>query len=305
VTTLSLPYSNFFDQIESLDSALDLAQSAFGSSQGLSLSLPSLLMWHDEFTYAWAVKNQAQFLWAFYDKYVYAPVPPHPLTPETLFWAFDYMARVNGPGPGISRIEGLTELDLKTLPSHPYLLRRTSTEYLYDRSQVSSLHGDGFRSQRALVNRWLREKEILFRPYRVPDLKACGELNELWKSQRLPVLQGQIGESMIRSSQKAHLRALLLGETWGLSTWVVFRGERLVAYTAAAPLQRDTLGVFLEVADLTLKGLSAYVFSTLCRQWEGYAYVNTGDAEGLPHLAESKEHWHPLKKLALYALDPL
>lgn len=233
------------------------------------------------------------------------PSSPHPLNNETLVWAFHYMTQVNGPGRGISRIEGLTESNLKSLSSHPFPVRRTLTEYLYDRSQMAALHGNAFRSQRALVNRWLRAGSVLYRPYRSSDLKACGDLYELWKSQRLPALQGQMGERMIRSAQKAHLRTLLQGEAWGLSPWVVFSGGRMAAYTVAGPLQRDTLGVFLEVTDLSLKGLSAYVFSTLCRQWEGFTFVNTGDAEGLPHLAESKEHWHPLKKLALYALDPL
>jgi hypothetical protein len=114
-----------------------------------------------------------------------------------------------------------------------------------------------------------------------------------------------MGEKMILSAQKSHLRALLQGESWGMSAWVVFLGNRLAAYTAGAPLNGETFGLFVEVTDLGIKGLSAYIFSTLCRQLEGYAYVNTGDAEGLPRLAESKEHWHPIKKLALCALDPL
>jgi hypothetical protein len=260
-------------------------------------------MWQDEFAYAWAVKKNSQFILAHYEKYVYFPVPPQPLTPESLEEAFEYMKGVNGPGPGISRIEGFTGEALKKLP--PYPIRPTLTEYVYDRSRVASLQGDSYRSQRALVHQLLREHKVLFRPYRSSDLEACGGLFEVWKSQRLPIYHGQMGEKMILSAQKAHGQALLHGERWGMSAWVVFLGERLAAYTAGAPLNGETFGVFLEVTDLTVKGLSAYIFSTLCRQMEGYAFVNTGDAEGLPHLAESKMHWHPLKKLALYALDPL
>jgi hypothetical protein len=61
----------------------------------------------------------------------------------------------------------------------------------------------------------------------------------------------------------------------------------------------------LEVTDLTVKGLSAYIFASICRQVEGYTLINTGDAEGLPGLAESKEHWHPFQRLQLYAADPI
>lgn len=297
------PHSDYFDSVEPLESALDKARIHFGGSLSLNTSLPSFLMWQNEFSHYLAVKKNTHFILAHYGKYVYLPIPPKPLTAEALGWAFEYMGRANGPGAGISRIEGLAETELRGLP--PYPVRPTLIEYVYDRARVATLQGNSFRSQRALVNQLSRVEKILFRPYRASDLGACGELFEFWKSQRLPALRGQIGEKMILSAQKAHLRALLQGEGWGMSAWVVFLGNRLAAYILGAPLNGETFGVFLEVADLAAKGLSTYIFTTLCRQLEGYAYVNAGDAEGLPHLAESKMHWHPIRKLALYALNPL
>ena len=114
-----------------------------------------------------------------------------------------------------------------------------------------------------------------------------------------------MGEKMLLASQKAHLRALTQGEAWGLKAAVVLLGNRLAAYTMGGALDEGTLGVYLEVADLTIKGLSAYIFQNLCRQMESYTFINTGDAEGLPKLAESKDHWHPIRKLPIFALDPL
>jgi hypothetical protein len=81
-------------------------------------------------------------------------------------------------------------------------------------------------------------------------------------------------------------------------------GDRLAGYCAGAALSPKTYGIFMEVTDLTVKGLSAYIFASVCRQLGSYAFINTGDAEGLPRLAESKEHWHPVQKLQLYAVDP-
>ena len=235
----TLPHAGFFDRIEPLnpnqDNGLDWSESPFANTTSLSGSLPSFLIWQDEFAYAWAVKKNIHFILAHYNKYVYMPVPPQPVTEESLAWAFGYMASVNGPGPGISRIEGVTHLGLKKPPVGPYQPRPILTEYIYDRSHVASLQGNDFRSQRALLNHLLREEKVLFRPYRSSDLKACCELFELWKGQRLPALQGQMGEKMILSAQKAHLRALLQGERVGMSSWVVFVGERLAAYTSGAP----------------------------------------------------------------------
>lgn len=261
-------------------------------------------MWQDEFAYALVTKDAASFIVAFYDKYVYFPIPPQPFNAETLKIAFNYMRIVNGPGTGISRIESLTEEQKRQAEIWGFPARPTLIEYLYDRSQVAGLHGDPYRAKRAEINHLLKEQAVVLRPFRKSDLKACGDLYELWKSQRMPHLKGEMGEKMLVSAQKAHFRALHQGEDWGMDAWVVVLANRLAAYSVGATLSSDTYGVYLEVADLTVKGLSAYIFANICRQVEPYAFINAGDAEGLPHLAEAKEHWHPTRRLQLFAIDP-
>jgi len=214
------------------------------------------------------------------------------------------MKKVNGSGLGISRIEGLTEKQREQAQTWQFDPRLTLSEYVYNRQQLTGLHGDPYRAKRAEINHFLKENTVVLRPYRVKDLKACGELYELWKGQRLPSLQGEMGEKMIQASQKAHFRALQQGEDWGMDAWVVLINQRICAYTVGAALNSTTYGIYMEVTDLTIKGLSAYIFANVCRQLESYAFINTGDAEGLPRLAESKEHWHPAEKLMLYAIDP-
>ncbi len=261
-------------------------------------------MWQDEFACALATQGGASYMVALYGQYVYLPLPPQPFSAETLKTAFDYVKKVNGPGKGVSRIEGLTETQQKQAGAWGYPTRPTLTEYLYNRSQIAGLHGDPYRAKRAEINHLLKDHSVVLRPYRAGDLKACGDLYELWKSRRLPALKGEMGEKMILSSQKAHFRALHQGGDWGLDAWVVVLENRLAAYLVGAPLSPDTYGVYLEVTDLTVKGLSAYIFANACRQLEPYSLINAGDAEGLPRLAESKEHWHPVGKAPLFAADP-
>jgi hypothetical protein len=302
--TISLPHGDFFDSVEPLDLSLEKAAELFHPAPGLSASLPYLLMWRDSFACALAVKDGTSFIIAHYDKYVYCPVPPRPFTLENLEAAFDYMKKVNGPGPGISRVEGLTEERKKQAESWGFPARPALTEYLYDRAQLAGLHGDPYRAKRAEVNHLLKHHALVLRPYRASDFKSCGDLYELWRDQRLPDLKGEMGETMLRSAQKAHLQALLHGEDWGMDAWVALVEGRLAAYSVGAALSPDSYGVYLEVTDLTVKGLSAYIFANVCRQVESYPFINTGDAEGLPRLAESKEHWHPARKIQIYALDP-
>ncbi len=299
-----LPCADFFDSVEPLDSVLEKAFSLFHPAPALSASLPAFLMWQDEFAYALASKGAASFIVAHYGQYVYFPNPPRPFNAETLQTAFEYMRKVNGPGTGVSRVEGSTEDQKEQVEAWGYPVRPVLAEYLYDRSQVAGLHGDPYRAKRAEINHLLKEHSVVLRPYRQSDLKACGELFELWKDQRLSILKGEMGERMLYSSQKAHFRALHQGEDWAMDAWVVVLENRLAAYSVGAALFPDTYGIYLEVTDLTVKGLSAYIFANICRQLEPYLFINAGDAEGLPRLAESKEHWHPARRLQLYAVDP-
>ncbi|HTC21055.1 MAG TPA: phosphatidylglycerol lysyltransferase domain-containing protein [bacterium] len=301
---IPLLHADFFDSVEPLDSGLERASSFHSTASALSTSLPSFLMWQDEFTYAFATKGGASFIIALYGKYAYFPVPPKPFTADNLRTAFEYMKKINGQGPGISRIEGLGEGEKTRAEEWGFPSRPTLMEYLYDRGQVAGLHGDPYRAKRAEINHLLKENSIVLRPYRKDDLKACGELFETWKNQRLPGLKGEMSERMLLSSQKAHFQALHQGGDWGMDAWVVLLENRLAAYSVGAALGPDTYGIYLEVTDLTVKGLSAYIFTNICRQVESYAWINAGDAEGLPRLAESKQHWHPAGKIRLFAVDP-
>jgi hypothetical protein len=297
------PYGDFFDSLESLDRAWETASALFFPAPGLAASLPSLLMWQDEFSCALAFQKDAAFLPAFYGPYAYLPLPPHPFNPGSLRTAFQYLQKVNGPGTGISRIEGVTADQAKQAEGWGYPVRPASAEYLYERAHIAGLRGDGYRAPRAAINRLRKGHSLLLRPYRDSDLSTCGNLFELWKSQRLPGMGG-MGKKMLLSSQKAHFRALREGADWGMDAWVALVDGRLGAYAAGAPLDGRTYGLFLEVADLTVKGLSAYIFASVCRQLEAFDRINTGDAEGLPGLAESKEHWKPCGRQRLYAVDP-
>ena len=301
---IELPHADFFDSVGPLDLQLERAQTLFSPSSGLSASIPFLMMWQHEFAYVLTQKDNYSFIIALYGSYVYLPVPPRPFTIESLQTAFDYMKKVNGSGPGISRIEGLTEKQKEETQIWKFSPRLTLSEYIYDRQHLAELHGDPYRAKRADINHFLKENSVILRPFRAQDLNACGDLYELWKAQRLPSLQGEMAAKMIQSSQKAHFQALHQGEDWGMDAWVVLVNQRVVAYTVGAALNQTTYGIYVEVTDLTIKGLSAYIFVNVCRQLEAYPFINTGDAEGLPRLAESKEHWHPAEKLNLYAVDP-
>ena len=91
-------------------------------------------MWRDLYHYFLTRKDPSTFLLSSRPGEVYAPRPPAPFTEETLDLLFDYLAQANGPAPGPSRVEGLTEDQARQAETWGYIPRITATDYIYDRS---------------------------------------------------------------------------------------------------------------------------------------------------------------------------
>ena len=300
-----LPHADHFQSARPLQAARDDFERAFFPHASLAGCYAGLLQWQDHFLYALARSGGTSYVLSLYDgRYAYLPMPPRPLTRESLETAFGYMARVNGPDArGVSRIEGLTKEESDRVASWGYPIRRVSQEFVYDRARVAGLHGDPYRAKRADVNHLLKHYGASFRAFHPGDAESCMKVYGRWSAERALRLKGETGERMLRHAEAAHARVMKDGADWGLSGWVVEVEGEIMAYAFGTRLSPDTHGVLLEVADLTVKGLSAYIFSRVCSTLEGCVFVNGGDAEELPGLAEAKEHWHPVCKTEIYAVD--
>jgi hypothetical protein len=300
----SFPHQGYFLELLPLAWSREPFERAFYPSPSLAGSYPGLMQWQDHFHYALATRDAATYLLAAYDRYAYLPLPPKPFTRGSLETAFGWLDLVNGPGAsGVSRVEGLTEEQAQAAAAWGWPVRRASTEYVYDRERSAGLHGDPYRAKRADVNHLLKHQAALFRPFRPADAETCRRVFDRWQAARASRLSGSTGGHMLAHAASAHERVLRDGASWGLSGAVVEVDGEVMAYTFGSRLSPDTYGVLLEVADLTVKGLSAYIFSRLCASLEGFRFVNGGDAEELPGLAEAKEHWHPVARPAFHAVD--
>lgn len=299
-----LPHIDWLDEALALEDSLERAASLLGPTPFLGVSLPGLLMWRDRYHYVLARKGPASFLLSSCPGEVYAPRPPAPFTEENLKTLFDYLRLVNGPPPGPSRVEGLTESQALEAESWGYAKRVATTDYVYDREKLAGLHGDSYRDRRNEINSLARDNEIHLRPLDHSDLSSCDDLYGRWMADRSAHLDA-IGKRMMEQSRAAHRQVLANHAAWGLEAWGLEVSQRFAAYSVVGPLQEDTQGVWAEVSDLTLRGASAYIFVNLCRNHSGFTWVNSGDAEFLPSLRESKEHWHPARRLLQYAVDPL
>lgn len=297
--------SNYFDRSEPLGDHWEDLKSIF-PSPSLASSLISFLTWGKAFHYYWSYSQSSQTHWIFaqYGNYVYCPILPTPLTFDALQLAFQFMEKMNGPGPGISRIEGLTENQKPQIMGWGYNVRPVFFEYLYPTTQLAALKGNHYRSRRAEKNHLEKNHNLLFRPFLKSDLNACKTLWSNWYQQKIQRQSHPQAVQMMQSAQWAHELALDHIEDWGLHAWVVWVNQHLSAYLIGSPLSSNTFGIYFEITDLTLKGLSTYIFVNVCNRILDFPFVNTGDAEFLETLAYAKQTWHPCQKLFVYAIDP-
>jgi len=301
---LVIPRADFFESARLLQDRPAEFHERYHPFSSLTGSYAGLLQWQDHFRYVLAERRGAYFPLAYYGNNVYLPLPPRPFSESTLEDAFRYLDLVNGPrAVGISRVEGLTEEEKELAASWGWPPRPTLAEYVYDRALVAGLHGDPYRAKRAEVNHLLKHQAVSFRAYRPEDEAPCLSLFGRWSQARSERFKGENAERMLIHAADAHRRILKEGAGWGIRGWVTEVDGAIAGYTFGAPLSPEVFGVYVEVTDLTVKGLSAYIFSRLCRFLEGIPFLNAGDAEELPGLAEAKKHWHPIRKLKLYAAD--
>ncbi len=89
----------------------------------------------------------------------------------------------------------------------------------------------------------------------------------------------------------------------GVTGLVVIIGGRVRGFTLGYPLNRESFCVFFEVCDLSVKGLSQFIFRGFCRGAEGYRLVNAMDDSGLDNLAKVKMSYRPVARIPAYIIN--
>jgi uncharacterized protein len=65
-------------------------------------------------------------------------------------------------------------------------------------------------------------------------------------------------------------------------------------------LDKDTFCILYEITDLTIKGLSQFIFRQFCSELKDYRYINVMDDSGLENLKRVKLSYRPLKVIPAY-----
>lgn len=183
-----------------------------------------------------------------------------------------------------------------------YVLKSKDPDYLYRAEDLAGLAGDRYKSQRAACNRFEREQQYRFEPYRDEDHAVCLKLYREWAGQKQTAGLEEAGRYMLADAESAHRETLLHHHALGLVGRVVRVGGAIRAYTFGYARTAAVFCCLLEVADRSVPGLAQIIFREGCREAaaKGYAFINTMDDSGLPGLARSKQAYHPIRMIPNY-----
>ena len=231
--------------------------------------------------------------------YLYLPPLGRTLRRETVDELFAFLDKEN-PAPGASRIENVQEDAVSLFRSWGYTVREKPGDYLYARERLVQLQGNDFKGQRASYNYFTKQYRSQPRAFSSGDAPACRALHEAWKKERKAHRDERVYQGMLDDSGICLEELLMHHGALEVTGQVVIVDGRLRAFTFGTRLSADTFCIIYEVADLSLKGLSAFIFREVCRSLSGFTYVNVMDDSGLENLRRAKESYHPLRVVPNY-----
>lgn len=167
-------------------------------------------------------------------------------------------------------------------------------DYLYLRTDLSELAGKKFQPKRNHINKFLKTyPDHAFLPIRPESIPECLRLADEWcKANNCDQHEGTGNE------HRAIIDAFSHFEQLGLTGGILRVNGKIVAFTFGMPICKDTFGVHVEKADITIEGAYAtinYEFANTIS--EQYTYINREEDLGIEGLRKAKLSYHPAEIL--------
>ncbi len=261
----------------------------------------NIYIWRGLYDIQWQVidKNLCVFFEDRTGCFLYLPPLGEKTSPKATSEAFKIMDSRNR-NPAVSRLENVEEQDAAGLKEAGYRISPKSGEYLCSRNSLAGLRGDHFKSKRACVNYFSKHYEYRYLDYSRSLKKECLDLYRLWAEKRSQANSDRVYAGMLKDGLICLEEALGNYSDLGLEAGVVEISGKIKAFTAGFRINPETFCVLYEFADLSIKGLSQYIFRRFCQEMEKYKYVNIMDDSGLESLKAVKESYRPLRLIPAF-----
>jgi hypothetical protein len=256
----------------------------------------NLYIWKALFSISWAIIDASLCIF-FRDRLgIFLYLPPqgaHP-SPKAINASFEIMDRYNKQRAA-SRIENIEEKEAPIYQNLGFACREKFPEYLCRRDDLVGLRGNRFKSKRAGVNYFQKHCRFEYTGFTPRHRKECLGLYDYWKKERQQKYKDALYRGMLGDSRKC-LEVLLDNFAKLDFTGAMVRiDKRIKAFTFGFSLSRNTFCILYEISDLSIKGLSQYIFRRFCAEQKNYRYINIMDDSGLGNLREVKLSYRPYR----------
>ena len=174
---------------------------------------------------------------------------------------------------------------------------RDYADYIYLRSDLSTLKGKKFQAKRNHINRFRNTyPDYEYTPITPDRIQECLDLEAEWcKVNNCDQQEGTGNE------RRALIYALHNFEALGLTGGILHVNAKIVAFTFGMPINHETFGVHVEKADTSIEGAYARInYEFAKRIPEQYIYINREEDLGLEGLRKAKLSYQPVTILEKY-----
>lgn len=174
---------------------------------------------------------------------------------------------------------------------------RDYADYIYLRSDLSTLKGKKFQAKRNHINRFRNTyPDYEYTPITPDRIQECLDLEAEWcKVNHCDQQEGTGNE------RRALIYALHNFEALGLTGGILHVNGKIVAFTFGMPINHETFGVHVEKADTSIEGAYAMInYEFANRIPEQYIYINREEDLGLEGLRKAKLSYQPVTILEKY-----
>ena len=169
---------------------------------------------------------------------------------------------------------------------------RNQFDYIYRRTNLTTLHGKHLDAKRNHINRFRAEHpDFEYRPLTPELFDECRRLTKIWQEDKN---QNDNGNDTINAEHRVMETIFSNWDALGMTGGSIFVDGRMVAFTYGAAVTTDTLDICVEKADRHVEGAFAIINQQFAEYLpEQYIYLNREEDMGIPGLRQAKLSYHP------------
>ncbi|WP_321334465.1 DUF2156 domain-containing protein [uncultured Bacteroides sp.] len=170
-----------------------------------------------------------------------------------------------------------------------FISNRDYADYIYLRNDLATLKGKKFQSKRNHINNFKKKYTYQYIPITPDRIQECLALEAEWYS-----MNGSNKQDGTLNERRAITYALQHFEELGLSGGMLYVENKAVAFTFGMPINKDTFGVHVEKADITVDGAYTMINYEFANHIpEQFIYMNREEDLGIEGLRKAKLSYQP------------